>query len=210
VKTFSLIRVLVLSTSALVVSSSSASAQEAGTLIARPDATIVQSAPQQSNVPAEARQAEAAVERAVRRFRMGVSGGVGLDPELIMLGVHGAFGPFFTRGLELRPGVELGLGEVTTLFGINVDVLYTLPGANRGAAWTPYVGAGPNFALSHRGFEADGDGDDDRNRFDFSDTDAVGGFNFIAGARYRNGTFVEIKATAYGVSNIRLLAGFNF
>jgi hypothetical protein len=71
----------------------------------------------------------------------------------------------------------------------------------------PYVGAGPNFGLSHRGFETD---DDDTGRFDFGDTDFNGGLNFIAGARSQRGVFFELKATAYGVSNIRLMAGFNF
>jgi hypothetical protein len=51
---------------------------------------------------------------------------------------------------------------------------------------------------------------EDRNRFDFSDTDFHGGMNFIAGARNQSGVFFEMKATAYGVSNIRFLAGFNF
>ena len=164
---------------------------------------------QQSNVPADARQAEDAVERAVRRFRIGAEGGVGLDPELIMFGAHGAFGPLFRRNVEFRPGIEIGIGEVTTTLGVNLDVLYTLPGGARGAGWTPYVGAGPNFALSHRGFESD-ETEDDQNRFDFSDTDFEGGLNFIAGARRRNGMFLEMKATAYGVSNVRLLVGFNF
>ena len=165
---------------------------------------------QQANVPPEARQAEAAVERAVRRFRLGVEGGVGLDPEIIMFGAHGAFGPIFNRNVEFRPGVEFGIGEVTTLFGINLDVLYVLPGASRTARWTPYVGAGPNFSLSHRGFESDDDEEENGNRFDFSDTDFVGGFNFFAGARTQNGMFLEMKSTAYGVSNIRFLVGFNF
>ena len=164
---------------------------------------------QQNNVPAQARQAEDAVEGAVRRFRIGVVGGVGLDPELIMFGGHGAFGPIFNRNVEFRPGIEFGLGEVTTLFGINLDVLYTLPGAVRGTRWTPYAGAGPNFALSHRGFESDDDAED-VNRFDFSDTDFEGGVNFIAGVRSRNRMFLEMRATAYGVSNVRLLVGFTF
>lgn len=179
----------------------------------RPSAVqVVQPAlDQQSNVPAEVRQAEAAVEGAVRRFRVGVEAGVGVDPELIMFGAHGAFGPIFRRGIEFRPGLDVGVGELTTMFGINLDVLYMLP-AGRAAGWTPYVGAGPNFALSHRGFDTDDQNveDDDRNRFDFSDTDFEGGFNFIAGARQRNGMFLEMKATAYGVSNVRLLVGFNF
>jgi len=165
---------------------------------------------QQTNVPPDVRQAEAVVERAVKRFRVGVEAGVGLDPELIMFGGHGAFGPIFNRNVEFRPGIEFGIGEVTTLFGINLDVLYVLPGASRGTRWTPYVGAGPNFALSHRGFESDDDDENSGNRFDFSDTDFVSGFNFFAGARTANGMFLEMKSTAYGVSNIRFLVGFNF
>ena len=44
----------------------------------------------------------------------------------------------------------------------------------------------------------------------FSDTDFNGGVNFIVGMRRQNGAFFEMRATAWGVSNIRLLAGFNF
>ena len=47
--------------------------------------------------------------------------------------------------------------------------------------------------------------EDEPSRFDFSDTDFTAGFNFIAGARRANGMFFELRATAYGVSNIRLL-----
>ena len=161
------------------------------------------------------------VERTVERFGIGVEAGVGLDPELIVLGAHGTVAPLFVRDVELRPGIEFGIGEITTTFGVNVDVIYILPGATGGTRWMPYIGAGPNIGLSHRGFGTD-DGDnvdvvvngveqeDERNRFDFSDTDFNGGLNFIAGARNLGGFFVELKATAYGVSNIRLLAGFNF
>jgi hypothetical protein len=138
---------------------------------------------------------------------LGVVGGIGLDPELIEFGAHATLGPVFTPGFEFRPGIDFGLGEVTTTFGINLEGLYMLGGSVADRSWSPYVGAGPNFALSHRGFETD---QDDRNRFDFSDTDFVTGFNFIAGARRANGAFLELKATAYGVSNVRLLAGFNF
>ena len=171
---------------------------------------VEQSNVQQSNVPAQAQEAEDAVERAVRRFRIGVEGGVGLDPELIMFGAHGTFGPLFRRSIDFRPGIEFGVGELTTMFGVNLDVLYTLPGPRRGAGWAPYIGAGPNFALSHRGFETDEDVDDGRNRFYFGDTDFEGGLNFIAGARRREALFIEMKATAYGVSNVRLMVGFNF
>ncbi len=174
----------------------------------------------QQNVPPAARQAEADVESAVDRFGIGVQGGIGLDPEIINFGAHGTFGPIFRPTVQFRPGIEFGLGELTTLFGINLDVLYSIPGFTRETRWVPYVGAGPNFSLSHRGFETD-DGDNvdidglpgdlgDRGRFDFSDTDFNGGMNFIVGMRRQTGMFFEMKATAWGVSNVRLLAGFNF
>ena len=176
----------------------------------------------QENVPAQAQQAQSAVSSAVRKWGVGVDGGVGLNPELLMFGAHGTFGPIFTSSIQFRPGLEFGVGEVTTLFGINLDVLYTFPGSTAQTRWSPYIGAGPNFTLSHQGFSADdtssssttstvrGTTTTTSNRFDFGDTNFDGGFNFIAGARSRGGLFVEMKATAYGVKNVRLMAGFNF
>jgi hypothetical protein len=178
------------------------------------------SARAQQNVPPAAQRAQAEAESTARRFGAGVQGGIGLDPELINFGAHATFGPLVRPNLQLRPGIEFGLGEVTTMFGINADVLYTIPGFTSDTRWLPYVGAGPNFSLSHRGFETDegdhvdidGEGvdDDQPSRFDFSDTDFNGGMNFIVGMRRPTGMFFEMKATAWGVSNVRLLAGFNF
>jgi hypothetical protein len=182
------------------------SAQQAAAIL--PHSGTGLSADAQQNVPAKAQDAEDSVERAVKRFGVGVEGGVGLDPELIDFGAHATFGPLFHRNLQFRPGIEFGVGEVTTTFGINLDVLYTFPGATRQTRWAPYIGAGPNFSLSHRGFESATDAQG--NRFNFSDTSFDAGLNFIAGARKRSGLFLEMRATAYGVSNVRLLAGFNF
>jgi hypothetical protein len=186
---------------------------------------LQQSALQQqpSNLPPQAQAAEQSVEAAVRRFRIGIDGGVGVDPELVMFGAHATFGPVFHPDVEFRPGLEVGLGELTTLISINMDVLYAFPGGTGANRWRSYIGVGPTFGLSHRGLEAD-DIDDDledlddledetpglRNRFDFSDTDFNGGVNFIAGAENQRGLFFELKATAGGVSNIRLMAGFTF
>jgi hypothetical protein len=163
---------------------------------------------QQANVPAAVQQAGEAAERVARRFGIGIEGGVALDPELIMFGAHGTFRPIFIDAVSFRPGIEFGVGEVTTTFGINLDVIYTLPGATTGTRWLPYVGGGPNFALSHQGFS--NTDPNQGNRFDFSDTSFDGGFNFIAGARSQGRMFVEMKATAYGVANVKLLAGVNF
>ena len=184
------------------------------TLLLTPCSTFAQ-----QNVPAAAQRAQNTAESTARRFGAGVQGGIGLDPEIIDLGAHATFGPVFTPRLQFRPGIEFGLGEITTVFGVNLDLLYTVPGASTDAAWFPYVGAGPNFSLSHRGFATDDtdhvDTDTDTTvdtpgRFDFSDTDFNGGMNFVVGMRRPNGMFFEMKATAWGVSNVRLLAGFNF
>jgi hypothetical protein len=174
-------------------------------------AAVAQDQTPPSNVPTKAQQAESSVENAVRRFHIGVQGGVALDPELIDIGAHGSFGPIFHNNVEFRPGFELGFGEITTLFGINLDVLYVLPGSTSSTRWSPYLGAGPNFSLSHRSVDTTNDPEADANsRFDFSDTDFKTGLNFIAGARSRSGMFFEMRATAYGVATVRLLAGFNF
>lgn len=183
-----------------------------------PSTVAAQGGGQPGNVPAQVQQAEDDVERVVERFGIGVQGGVGLDPELVVFGAHATFGPIFSPDLGFRPGIEFGLGEVTTTMAINLDFLYRFPGATTGTRWMPYVGVGPAFGLSHQGFETenldnaevDGVDLDTRNRFDFSDTDFDGGVNFIAGARNQGGLFFEVRATAYGVSNVRLLAGYNF
>ena len=181
-------------------------------------------AQQQPNTPPPAQRAQSEVTRTARRFNLGVQGGAGLDPELVDVGVHGQFGPIFTENFAFRPVFEVGAGELTTMLGINLDVLYTFGASGRDTRWTPYVGAGPQFGLSHMGFETDDlsnidvDGvtivdnrtDNTPNRFDLGHTYYTGGMNSIVAINIKPGAYFEMKATAWGVSTIRLLAGFNF
>lgn len=186
--------------------------------------------PQQpGTAPQPVQKAANVVQDTVKKYHIGVSAGVGLDPELIDVSGYGYWGLF--RSLDLRPGLELGFGELTTLFGINVDVLYTFPGFSREARWVPYVGGGPNFTLSHEEISAAQELDiqptvtttttvttangttatqTSTNRFDFSNTKWQTGANFILGARNRRGMFLEMRATAYGVQIVRVVAGFGF
>jgi hypothetical protein len=167
-------------------------------------------------VPADVQRLESQLERQARRFNIGLTGGVALDPELISVSGFTTYAPFRQRGILVRPNVELAFGELTTLLGFHVDGLYLLPGISRSIRWAPYVGAGPNFTFSHRGVDEDefiGDPsvpEIDNDRFDFSQWDWNNGFNFIVGARNPNGTFFELKATAWSVSTIRMLGGFQF
>ncbi len=193
-------------------------AQEA-TLQARAD--VSPSTEVSANDQAPAQGAQNTVTEAVKKWNLGVQGGISLDPELINFGVFGSFGPIFSPTVRFRPGVYLSFGEVTTEVGIDLDMLYTMPGSAND--WHTYVGGGPNFAISHQGFSAEtevdtgnttppanGDGETTTtSRFDFGDTSFDAGFNFIVGAT-RGKAFFEMKATAWGVSNVRLLAGFRF
>lgn len=158
-------------------------------------------------VPPEVRALENSVERQLRRFNAGVVGGVSAQPELIMVGGHATFERVFRPPVSVRPGLQLGFGEVSTLLALDIDVIYTLTRPTRRTQWAPYVGAGPSLLLLRRSFEGE---EDDGARFDFGDFDAENGFNFIVGMRRRNGAFFEMKATASGVSDVRLLAGVTF
>jgi hypothetical protein len=42
----------------------------------------------------------------------------------------------FIENLQFRPVFELGLGELTTLLGINLDVVYMFPGFTRETRWS--------------------------------------------------------------------------
>jgi hypothetical protein len=162
--------------------------------------------------PPDVQRLASEIERQARRFRVGLDAGVALDPELISINAFTTFTPFLQRGIMIRPNVELAFGEVTTLIGLHVEGLYMLPGLRRSIRWAPYVGAG----FSHRGVDEDEFISDlnappvDSDRFDFSQWDWNNGFNFIVGARNPNGTFFEMKGTAWGVASIRMLGGFEF
>jgi hypothetical protein len=189
-------------------------------VLPRPQGLTPPAASEEDVVPDQVRRLESQIERQARRFRAGIQAGAAFDPTLISLNAFSTLGPFFSRNLQFRPNVEFAFGEVTTLFGIDLDAVYTLPGVPRSIKWAPYVGAGPSFSFSHQGFEttetdtevetAGGTVKIDNGRFDFSNFDWNNGFNFIVGFRNPSGTFFEMKSTAWGGANIRLLAGFEF
>jgi hypothetical protein len=159
-------------------------------------------------IPSEVRRVERDIERQAKRFQVGVRGGVGLDPELILLGVQGQIGPFFHPDVHLRPNVEFGYGEVTALFALNLEAIYRLPVNSRQGRWSAYAGAGPGMNFLHQNFERENDGD----RIDFGDFKSDMGLNILGGVRFRSGTFVELKTTVYSQPSptLRVIFGYNF
>ena len=207
--------VLMISSIALIGSDAFAQTASVSSVAARPAAVFGQ---QQG--PAQG--AQDAVKGTVRRFNIGVEGGVAIHPELIAGGVYAELGPVLSEKVTIRPDFYVAGGEVTTELGFDVDGLFSLPWS-AGDNWRTYAGVGASFALSHESFEAPVDDDSTttttsangtttktQDRFDFSDTDFEVGANFIFGLRNARGVFFEARGTAWGVSNVKLLAGFKF
>ena len=78
-------------------------------------------------IPPTVRRLERDMERAAKRYGVGVRAGAALHPELILVGVHANLGTVFTRDISLRPNLEFAFGEVTNMFAINLEGLYACP-----------------------------------------------------------------------------------
>jgi hypothetical protein len=158
-------------------------------------------------VPASIRRLEDAIKRETRKFGIGFRAGVGLDPEVILVGVHARLGPFFSRNLSFRPNVEFGFGEVTKLFAINLDAVYRLPFTPREGSWSAYLGAGPNFSFVSQSFARAETGN---RSIDFDDFSFQAGLNILTGVQFRSGLFLEAKTTVYASPVLRLIMGYTF
>ena len=159
-------------------------------------------------IPAEIRRLENDIEREARRYQLAVRAGVALDPELVMIGIQGQFGPFFRSDVFFRPSVEFGLGEVTAMFALNGDMIYRLPFSSARDRWSTYLGAGLGLNLLHQSFEDEEDG----RRVDFGDFHSDTAFNILAGVRRRGGMFMELKTSIYAGPSptLRMTVGYTF
>jgi len=160
--------------------------------------------PEPDVVPLEIRDLESSIQRAARKFHLGVRGGIALDPELIVMGVHAQFGPFFSRNLFFRPNAEFDWGEVTKMFGINVEMVYRMPLTSRFDKWSVYFGGGPAFNFAEQSFG--------HNEISFSDFRYDSALNLLVGIQYRSGLFAEMKTSVYAnpAPSFRLLVGYTF
>jgi hypothetical protein len=160
-------------------------------------------------IPPAVRDLERDIKRQARRWRLGVRAGAGLDPELLLFGVHSQLGPIFQRDVFFRPNAEFAFGEVTDLIALNLEAIYRVPMSSRQGRWSPYIGAGPGFTFLHQSFQSKaGQG---RN-IDFGNFDFDTGFNILTGVQFRRGTFFEFKTSLYSrpAPTLRLIFGYNF
>jgi len=160
--------------------------------------------PEPDVVPLEIRDLENSIQRASHKFHLGLSGGIALDPELVLIGMHAQFGPFFSRNLFFRPNVEFDFGEVTKMFGINAEMVYRIPITSRFESWSMYFGGGPAFNFAQQSFG--------HNEIDFSDFRYDSALNIFVGMQRRSGLFAEVKTSVYAnpAPSLRLLVGYTF
>jgi hypothetical protein len=120
---------------------------------ATPGAPKPAAPPQEEVIPPSIRDLEGDIKRNTRKYGAGFRAGAGLDPEVLLIGVHARLGPILTQNAAFRPNVEFAFGEVTKLFAINLEGVYNLPITPRTGRWTAYVGLGPSFIFKSQNFE---------------------------------------------------------
>jgi hypothetical protein len=159
-------------------------------------------------VPPEVGRAERDIERTARHYQIGISAGIGLNPELILIGATGQFGPIFSPNLYFRPGVEFGWGEITTLVSLNPDLVYRLPLAARNGSWITYVGGGPGFNFTHLSFNRTS-GNSSVSFHALHDDSTL---DILGGIQHRNGLFTELKTSVYAQTApvLSLTIGYHF
>lgn len=159
-------------------------------------------------VPPQVRSVENDIRREARRWRLGARAGVGLDPELVMFGVHSQIGPIMSRNVYFRPNADFEWGEITDMVALNLEAVYRFQHARRGA-WSPYIGAGPALNFIHQSFSTSGSRE--RN-ISFGNFDYETGFNILMGFENRRGTFFEVKTSLYSqpAPVLHLIIGKNF
>ena len=132
-----------------------------------------------------------AADRAeAQQIAPGVQGGISIDPDQVYFGGHIETSPLVDR-LRFRPSVDVGVGDEIVLVSVNFEFTYAFT-ANR--PWNLYAGAGPAI-----------------NWFDFEDdSDTEAGFNFLVGAKHRNGLFFEMKIGVMDSPDLKFGVGYTF
>jgi hypothetical protein len=171
--------------------------------------TANSSARQAAPIPPSVRNVENQIQHDARRWRLGVRGGVGLDPELVMFGIHSQMGPIFSRNVFFRPNADFAWGEITDMVALNLEAVYRIPTTTRGGLWAPYLGAGPSLNFIHQSFQTQAG--QSRN-ISFGNFDYETGFNILMGLQNRHGAFFEVKTSLYSkpAPVLRLILGYNF
>jgi hypothetical protein len=140
--------------------------------------------------------AEAQSDIGVRR--VGIRGGVTVDPDQGHIGVHVNAGNFAPK-VRFQPSFEVGFGSDRVVGMIHVDAFYTF----ESSGWSPYLGGGLGIGIISRD-RGRNDGDDDINVE--AGVNLVGGFEWGAANKY----LLEARVGIGDIPDFKLTVGMNF
>lgn len=166
--------------------------------------------PTPDNIPPSIHNMEKGIQKSVKRYQIGIRAGAAIDPEQVLIGAHGQFGPIFSHNFFFRPNLEFSFGEVTDIIAINLEAVYRMPVNNPQNKWAFYFGAGPSFNFVRESFTDPTQPTTTEDTFSFSDFSFDGGLNVLAGIQSKGGMFLELKASAFAPPSIKFLVGYSF
>lgn len=125
----------------------------------------------------------------------GVRAGIAADPDQLVVGGHLESPGLTSSGrLRVRPSVEIGIGDDSTVVAGNMDFVYVM--SFPASEWSTYFGGGPSFNIVHD---------------DFFGNDIHGGANFIAGFQHTTGLLLELRVGGgQGATGVKVMAGYVF
>lgn len=125
----------------------------------------------------------------------GVRAGFAADPDQLVVGGHLESPGLTSSGrLRLRPSVEIGVGDDSTVVAGNLDFVYVM--SFPASEWSTYFGGGPSFDIVHD---------------DFAGNDVHGSASFIAGFQHTTGLLLELRvAGGQGATGLKVMAGYVF
>ncbi len=161
---------------------------------------------QPAAVPVLTRRVQRDIERGARNFGFGFRAGVGMDPEVLIVGAHAKMGPIFNHNITFRPSAEFGYGEVTKFVAVNLDTAYRLPLTPHWSTWAMYIAAGPSLGFSQQNFDRTNNG------INWGNLEFTPSLDIVAGLEFRKGFLVEGRAAVYASPNsiFRLMFGYSF
>ncbi len=157
-------------------------------------------------VPVITRRVQSDIEHGAKNVGFGFRAGMGMDPEVLIVGAHAKMGPIFSRNITFRPSAEFGFGEVTKFVAVNLDTAYRLPLTPRWSTWSMYIAAGPSLGYSQQNFDRTNSG------INWGNLEFTPSLDIVAGLEFRKGFLVEGRAAVYAKPNsiFRLMFGYSF
>lgn len=121
---------------------------------------------------------------------VGARVGASVNPDQFVFGAHVETAPVIEQ-VYFRPNVEIGIGDDTTVVGLNFEFVYKFP--SRGP-WVLYAGGGPalNVVDTERA------------------TNTEGGLNILIGAEHTRGLFFEAKGGALDSPDFKITVGYSW